>query len=155
MTIFCPTVDQMPSPVLTVCPACGRSEALDQLTDEQKQFLLDATSYHELFTELGFLKAIDQILRDYPGTQNRLIISNTKKVGLGFDDPQAVERIIRETAGLHDFLARCSFLFSARFPFVASAVARSQSQIQTSLVVCLACEHNYLVLPSDYYMACG
>ena len=68
MTLFCPTVDRMPTPVLTVCPACGRSDTTDQLTNQEKQFLLDATSYHELFTELGFLKAVDRILRAYPGT---------------------------------------------------------------------------------------
>lgn len=145
----------MPTPVLTVCPACGRTEARNQLTDQEKQFLLDATSYHELLTELGFLKAVDRILRTYPGTKNRLIVSKTEKIGKGLDDPQAVDQIIHETPGLHDFLARCSFLFSARFPFVASAVGQSEPQIQSSLVNCRDCEHNYLVLPFDYYNACG
>ncbi len=155
MTIFSPTIDQMPSPVLTVCPACGRSSTLNQPTDQEKQFLLDATSYHELFTELGFLKVVDRILRTYPGTKNRLIVSKTKKIEIGFDDAQAVTQIIDQTPGLNDFLERCSFLFSARFPFVANAVGQSQPLIQTSLVDCRECGHNYLVLPYDYYMACG
>ena len=155
MTLFCPTVDRMPTPVLTVCPACGRSDTTDHLTNQEKQFLLDATSYHELFTELGFLKVVDRILRAYPGTKNRLIVSKTKTVGVGLHDEQAVDKIINETPGLRDFLARCSFLFSARFAFVASAVGQSEPQIQKSLVNCGDCGHNYLVLPFDYYMACS
>lgn len=155
MTLFCPTIDQMPRPVLTVCPACGRTEAHNQLTDQEKQFLLDATSYHELLTELGFLKVVDRILRTYPGTKNRLIVSKTDTIGSGIDDPQAVDQIINDTPGLHDFLARCRFFFPARFSFVASAVGQSERYIQTSLVNCRDCGHNYLVLPFDYYMACG
>ena len=153
MTLFCPTVDRMPSPVRTVCPVCGRSDTTDHLTNQEKQFLLDATAYHELFTEHGFLKVVDRILRAYPGTNNRLIVSKIKKVGMGLDDEQAVDKIINETPGLRDFLARCSFLFSARFPFVARAVGQSEPQIQKSLVNCRDSGHNYLVLPFDYYMA--
>lgn len=145
----------MPTPVLTVCPACGRTETHNQLIDQEKQFLLDATTYHELLTELGFLKVVDRILRTYPGTKNRLIVSKTEKLGKGLDDPQVVDQIINETPGLHDFLARCSFLFSARFPFVASAVGQSEPQIQRSLVNCRDCGHDYLVLPFGYYNACG
>ncbi|WP_146406091.1 hypothetical protein [Allorhodopirellula heiligendammensis] len=145
----------MPIPVQTVCPECGDTKALDQINDEQKQFLLESTSYHELYTELCHLKTIDQILRRFPGTKNRLIVSKTKRIGDGHDDPEAVKQIIRDSPGLHDFLAKSSFLFSARFPAVAKAVGQTEGNVQDGIMKCERCGHQYLILPFDYYMACG
>ncbi len=155
MTIFCPSVDRMHDPVLTLCPQCGRSHSIAALTEVEKEFLLDSTSFHELFTELGQLKVVDQIIRGFPGTKNPLIVSKTKKVGHGTDDPLLVDRIIETTPGLKELLARSSFLFPARFHFVAKAVGENQSKMLDPLVSCSDCEGQYLILPSDYYMACG
>ncbi|MFG0255031.1 MAG: hypothetical protein ACF787_08025, partial [Rhodopirellula sp. JB053] len=83
------------------------------------------------------------------------IVSKTKKIGDGDDDPDAVERIIRESPGLHDFLAKSSFLFSARFPAVARAVGQTERNVQNGKFKCDRCGHPYLILPFGYYMACG
>tara|TARA_R110002111_G_scaffold221574_1_gene283812 strand:+ start:1704 stop:2198 length:495 start_codon:yes stop_codon:yes gene_type:complete len=155
MTIFCPSVERMLDPVLTLCPQCGRSHSLATLTDDEKQFLLDSTSFHELFTELGLLKVVDQLIRNFPGTKNRLIVSKMKEVGRGADDPLAVERTIATTPGLEDLLAHSSFLFPARFHFVAKAVGANQARMLEPLVTCTDCESQYQILDSEYYMACG
>ena len=155
MAIFSPTIDGMANPVVAVCPKCQSLHTLSDLDDAQKQFLLDATLFHKLNAELTHLKALDQISRKYPGTTNRLVLSKTKKAGSGADDPEAVNRLIAETPGLHDYLVRSSFLFSARFPFVAGAVAKAIPQIETSLVACTVCDHYYLTLTRDYYWTCG
>jgi hypothetical protein len=124
MPIFAPFPDNMIGVVPVVCPDCDLTWNRDDLTDEQKQFLIDATGYHQILTEYQHLQTLDSILRRFPGTRNPLITSKLRKQLYGNDDEVAVASIISTADGFHDFLGRSHFEHYGRFSFVYGLVPR-------------------------------
>ena len=155
MPIFAPFPDNMIGVVPVVCPACDLTWNRDDLTDEQKQFLIDATGYHQILTEYQHLQTLDSILRRFPGTRNPLITSKLRKQLYGNDDEVAVASIISTADGFHDFLGRSHFEHYGRFSFVHGLVQRYQDDIASMLVTCSHCPNQYAIIQFDYYMSIG
>ena len=155
MTIFAPFPDNMEGSVPMICPACDQTWNRADLTKDQKQFLIDATGYHEILVEYHHLQTLDSILRRYPGTRNRLVTSKIRKQLYGHDDEVAVANIIDATDGFRDFLKRSDFEHYGRYSFVYGLVRKYQDEIASMLVTCSQCPNQYAILPFDYYMSIG
>ena len=155
MTIFAPFPENMVGSVPMICPACDQSWNRSDLTDDQKQYLIDATGYHEILAEYHHLQTLDSILRRFPGTRNRLITSKIRKQLHGHDDEVEVANLINATEGFHDFLNQSHFEHFGRLSFVHGLVQRYQDEIASMLVTCSQCPNQYAILPHDYYMLIG
>jgi len=155
MTIFAPFPERMVGNVPTLCPVCNRQIDRDDLTIEQKQFLIDATVYHEISAEYQHLQTLDSLLRRYPGTRHPLVTSKLRKRLFGDDDEVEVSHVIDSTEGFRDFLERCHFDHFRRRPFVYGLVQRYQQDVASMLVTCANCENQYAILPSEYYHSIG
>jgi hypothetical protein len=155
MTIFAPFPDKMIGVVPIICPACHLAWGQGDLSFAQKQFLIDASGYHEILEEYHHLQTLDSILRRFPGTRNRLITSKIGKQLYGPDDEVAVANLIDATDGFHDFLKQSHFEHYGRYSFVHGLVQRYQDDIASMLVTCSQCPNQYAILPYDYYMSIG
>lgn len=155
MTIFAPFPEKMIGGVPIICPACQVAWSQGDLSIAQKQFLIDATGYHEILTEYHHLQTLDSILRRFPGTRNRLITSKIRKQLYGYDDEVAVANEIDTTVGFHDFLKKSHFEHYGRYSFVHGLVQRYQDDIASMLVTCSKCPNQYATLPYDYYTSIG
>jgi len=155
MTIFEPFPVNMIGNVPTLCPMCDRQVDRDDLTNEQKQFLIDSTGYHEILTEYQHLQTLDSLLRRFPGTRNPLVTSKIRKRLYGHDDEVAVTHLIETTDGFKNFLKRSHFEHYGRLSFVHGLVQRYQDDIASMLVTCPHCSNQYAILPFDYYMSIG
>lgn len=155
MSVFAPQVDNMRGCVPIACPKCGLKTTRGDLSDEEKQFLIDATGYHEVLTEYHQLQALDSLIRRYPGTRNPLITSKLRERRYGDDDEVDVQRTIDTTPGFREFLESSDFEHFGRYAFVSGLVRKRQEDVMTVLVACEKCRSQYLVLPFDYYMSIG
>ena len=127
----------------------------DDLSNEQKQFLIDATVYHEMLTEYQHLQTLDSLLRRFPGTRNRLVTSKLCKQLYGHVDEVAVTNLIETSEGFQEFLKRSHFEHYGRLSFVHGLVQRYQDDISALLVICSSCPNQYAILPFDYYISIG
>jgi len=155
MTIFAPFPENMVGSVPTLCPCCNLQVNHDDLVLEQKQFLIDATGYHEILTEYQHLQTLDSLLRRFPGTRNRLITSKIRKRLYGHDDEVAVTHLIETTEGFQDFLKRSHFEHYGRLSFVHGLIQQYQDDIAAMLVTCSHCPNQYVILAFDYYLSIG
>lgn len=122
MTIFAPFPEKMVGSVPMICPVCDQTWNRSGLTDDQKQFLIDATGYHKILAEYRHLQTLDSILRRFPGTRNGLVTSKIRKQLYGYDDEVAVANLIDTTEGFHDFLKQSHFEHYGRYSFVHGLV---------------------------------
>ncbi len=155
MTIFAPFPENMIGRVPVLCPLCKRQRECDDLTNDQKQFLIDATGYHDILNEYQHLQTLDSLLRRFPGTRNRLVTSKLSQRLNGHDDEVAVTHCIESTEGFRDFLRFSHFEHFGRLSFVHGLVQRYQDQIAALLVSCESCPNQYAILPAEYYMSIG
>jgi hypothetical protein len=155
MTIFAPFPEKMIGSVPMICPSCELKWSRGDLSVAQKQFLIDATGYHEILAEYHHLQTLDSILRRFPGTRNRLITSKIRKQLHGHDDEIEVANLIYTTEGFYDFLRQSHFEHYGRLSFVHGLVQRYQDEIASMLVTCSQCPNQYAILPKDYYMSIG
>lgn len=140
-------------PVL--CPSCGFASKRNRLSEAEKEYLIDATGYHDMATELRFLLAMKAITDRYPGTRHPLLTSKLPESRFGAADEDKVSAILARQPELCDFLSRGSFRLDCRFPFVVEYVERERPNINRLLVACPQCEQQYLILPKDYYFSIG
>ncbi len=155
MTIFAPLPENMIGNVPVLCPLCERQTGRDDLSNEQKQFLIDATGYHEMLTEYQHLQTLDSLLRRFPGTRNRLVTSKLHQQLYGNVDEVAVTHLIEASEGFRDFLKRSQFEHYGRLSFVHGLLQRYQDDISALLVNCSYCPNQYAILPFDYYRSIG
>lgn len=155
MTMFAPSPEHMTGSVPTLCPACKREIHRDDMTIEQKQFLIVATGYHEITREYQHLQTLDSLLRRYPGTRHPLVTSKLRKRLYGNDDEVFVSHLIDSTEGFRDFLERSHFEHFARFSFVRGRMQQYQDDLTSLLVTCVNCPNQFAILPFGYYLSIG
>ena len=141
--------------VPVLCPFCGFASKRDRLSDSEKQFLIDATGYHDIATEFRFLLAMKAITDQYPGTRHVLLAGKLPEPRVGFTDEDKVSALLARQPELCDFLSRSTFRLDCRFPFVLEYVERERPSINRLLVACPQCDQQYLILPQDYYLTIG
>ena len=128
--VFQPDIRNIPDhgvPVL--CPSCGFTCKRDFLSDAEKQFLIDATLYHELVTEFRFMLAMKAITDRYPGTRHPLLAAKLPKPRAGFTDEEEVSALLDRQPELCDYLRAPRSVWIAAF-LLCSRI--SNVSVQTS-----------------------
>lgn len=67
--------------VLVRCPRCAGLSSLDQVGNDQKQYLLQATPYERACVEFGFLKDAKEIADRFPNTKHPLFFGKLGEPG--------------------------------------------------------------------------
>jgi hypothetical protein len=125
------------------------------LSHSEKQFLIDATQYHQLYVEHRLLRELEALIQRYPRTHHPLIVGKLPKAKRDDKDDQAIESYLNSRQELREFLTDRSFLLPARLKFVSNAIDRARKPITNLLVTCDRCDRQYAVLPFEYYLQSG
>ena len=155
MTLFMPYNIVTYDTVERLCPKCGYTDSVDNLSKDAKLALVDTTHFVMAQTELRLLRQTKSLFDRFPDSRHPVIVSKMHMDVAPKDDPE-FDAELAANPELKRFLdPNHGFYLPARLRVCEKTEETSPPQTsQRSDIACPECSH-FLILPEQFFMMVG